>query len=77
MFVEIEDEGAGFEPSAASGESTGLGLIGMRERAVLLRGRLTISSAPDRGTRIVAELPVRTQGDDRDATLSTSEVLPG
>jgi signal transduction histidine kinase len=77
LFVEIEDEGAGFEPSERSGEAQGLGLIGMRERASLLHGRLTLSSAPGKGTRVVAELPVRAQGHAQAVTRSTSEVLPG
>ena len=77
LVVEIEDEGSGFEPSERSGENKGLGLIGMRERASLLQGRLTITSAPGVGTRIVAELPVRAPAEHRAAVLTTSEVLPG
>jgi signal transduction histidine kinase len=50
----VEDNGIGFNPEELRGPSRqgGLGLYGMRERAALLRGSLTIDTAPGRGTRI-------------------------
>ncbi|HWQ23174.1 MAG TPA: GAF domain-containing protein [Gaiellaceae bacterium] len=51
----VEDDGAGFDPAA---QHAGLGLVGMRERAALAGGRLTIEAAPGRGTTIVAEVPL-------------------
>jgi signal transduction histidine kinase len=57
VWVEIEDDGKGFDPAAShpGGESLrGIGLLGMRERAELLGGTLTIDSAPGAGTRIKA-----------------------
>lgn len=57
LGVAIEDKGAGFDAVAALGPQRSSGLIGMRERAVLLGGRLTVDSAPGAGTRIIAELP--------------------
>jgi signal transduction histidine kinase len=61
LVVQIEDQGAGFDPEAvlAAGDTTGL--AGMRDRAVLLRGKLTIESAPGTGTHLMAELPVGDQ----------------
>jgi signal transduction histidine kinase len=61
IVLEVEDDGAGFEPAAltrprASGE--GLGLLGMRERLALLGGTLTVESEPGRGTRVVASMPL-------------------
>jgi signal transduction histidine kinase len=57
----VEDDGIGFDanlqPGAAS--RTGMGLIGMRERLDLLRGRLDIWSQPGRGTRLAAQVPFR------------------
>jgi PAS domain S-box-containing protein len=55
LVVRVEDEGRGFahDTAAASG-----GLTGMRERARLLGGALTIASAPGRGTRLRAAVPV-------------------
>lgn len=55
----ISDNGPGFDPNArpAGRAGGGLGLAFMRERIERLGGRLTIASAPGRGTRLVAELP--------------------
>jgi signal transduction histidine kinase len=52
----VEDDGQGFDPAQETG---GSGLVGMRERLALLGGRLTVESAPDRGTTVAVEVPVR------------------
>jgi two-component system sensor histidine kinase UhpB len=51
--VRIADDGHGFDPGAATG---GLGLRGMRERAVLAGGTLVLRSAPGLGTTIELRL---------------------
>ena len=53
----IEDDGAGFDPSAAGRDR--LGLVGMRERLALLDGKIEIESSEGVGTTIVAEVPLR------------------
>lgn len=55
----IRDDGCGFDPDSAT---SGLGLIGIRERVRMLGGRFTIDSKPGEGTRLEIELP------DRDET---------
>ncbi|MAG36247.1 MAG: hypothetical protein CL878_08385 [Dehalococcoidia bacterium] len=57
MMARIEDDGLGFDPAtiATNGQS-GLGLVSMRERLALVRGQLTITSAPGRGTRLLARV---------------------
>jgi two-component system, chemotaxis family, sensor kinase Cph1 len=52
----IEDDGVGFAFSAVREEA--LGLVGMRERALLLGGRFDVESSPGGGTTIVAEIPL-------------------
>jgi signal transduction histidine kinase len=47
--LSVRDDGVGFDPMSREG---GFGLIGMRERANSLGGRLDIDSAPGRGTEI-------------------------
>jgi signal transduction histidine kinase len=60
LAVTVADDGRGFDPPAAlDSRQQSLGLFGMRERAALVGGRLTIESAPGRGTRVQLEIPVQ------------------
>lgn len=55
----VEDDGVGFDTEAlASGDTRRIGLVGMRERAAIVGGELTIESAPGRGTTVRVRLPV-------------------
>ena len=58
LVLRIGDNGRGFDP-ANSSSSKSLGLLGMRERAAILGGRVDISSAPGKGTRVTAWIPLR------------------
>jgi PAS domain S-box-containing protein len=53
----IRDNGRGFDPADPS-VSNSLGLLGMRERAAMMRGRVNISSAPGKGTTVIAWIPL-------------------
>lgn len=65
LSIEVADAGPGFDPSVADGSETHLGLVSMRERAASLGGQFQIDSAPGRGTRAIATLPLRnTEGSD-------------
>jgi PAS domain S-box-containing protein len=80
--LEISDTGAGFEVDEARG-GKGLGLISMKERALLVNGSFAIESAPGGGTRIMVCVPLAgdpveaNDGDfsveqlDREAALAT------
>ena len=52
----IRDDGCGFD---ASIRHSGSGLLGIRERVQLLGGLFFLTSAPQRGTRIVVQLPLQ------------------
>jgi len=54
LELEIEDHGAGFTPGKAQ---RGIGLVAMRERAELLDGTLTVSSALQSGTTVRLQIP--------------------
>lgn len=54
----VEDNGIGFDVDLA-GQRRSLGLIGMRERARLAGGRLSVESRPGQGTTIMVEVPIR------------------
>jgi signal transduction histidine kinase len=56
--MEITDDGVGFRPEEAEARRPGMGLFTMRERIALLDGALEVESAPGRGTRIVARVPL-------------------
>jgi len=55
LRVVIADQGKGFDADAELATGTTSGLSGMRERAALLGGQLSIESAPGAGTRVRAE----------------------
>jgi signal transduction histidine kinase len=66
LNVQIEDRGRGFDPEAALASPQSSGLIGMRDRVLLLNGHLTIESQPGAGTQITAELPLHSQPDHKE-----------
>jgi signal transduction histidine kinase len=61
ISLTVRDDGHGFDPGA---KTDGFGLHGMRERAELLEGMLTVDSAPGQGATVTATLPIRGQPDD-------------
>jgi two-component system sensor histidine kinase UhpB len=54
VALEVADDGRGF---AFDEQQRGLGIGGMRERALLVGGELTIESRPDAGTTVRLEVP--------------------
>lgn len=61
--VVVEDDGVGFNPGnkAGGGKEHHLGILGMRERAELLGGHLTIESAPGAGTSVFVQIPIEAE----------------
>lgn len=53
LRVEVRDDGRGFAEADSDG-----GVMGMRERALLVRGRLDVRSSIGQGTTICLELPL-------------------
>jgi len=56
LHLRVEDDGTGFDPGQVPADR--FGLVGMRERAHLLGGTLTVESAPDAGAAIDVRVPV-------------------
>jgi two-component system sensor histidine kinase DegS len=54
--VAVEDDGRGFDVSAAEERGT-LGLLGIRERVIMLGGDLRIRSSPGEGTQVSVSIP--------------------
>ena len=57
IAIRVRDDGVGFSTQDPR-KSNSYGLIGLRERAYLLGGKVTIDSTPGRGTLIEVRLPL-------------------
>ncbi|HEV3355575.1 MAG TPA: GAF domain-containing sensor histidine kinase [Pseudonocardiaceae bacterium] len=57
VVLEVADDGQGFDVSRGEQSAHRLGIGSMRERARSVGGRLTVSSAPGRGTTVRLEMP--------------------
>ncbi|MBA4379570.1 MAG: hypothetical protein C0393_02590, partial [Anaerolinea sp.] len=71
----IEDDGKGFANVGERGAKQ-LGLLGMRERAELLGGCLTIESGKGKGTSVFVEIPLKTDSPSFPFPARTSDELP-
>jgi PAS domain S-box-containing protein len=56
LTLRVKDNGKGYDKHQASG---GIGMLGMRERAVAINGNFAVRSSPDDGTEIYVTLPVK------------------
>jgi signal transduction histidine kinase len=56
--LEVRDQGPGFDPRRISRTERHQGLANMRQRTAAVGGRLRITSAPKKGTAIMATVPV-------------------
>jgi NarL family two-component system sensor histidine kinase YdfH len=62
LYLEIGDDGTGFDPTSVIGQTGHYGLVGLQERAHLAGGQLSILSAPGQGTRVRLSLPKQFPG---------------
>jgi two-component system sensor histidine kinase UhpB len=61
VYLQIKDDGHGFEPSRLSNEAINMqhwGLIGIQERIELVGGKMSISSDPAHGTTLMVNVPL-------------------
>jgi len=64
--LEVEDNGKGIKKEKTLSKES-LGLLGMRERAEMFGGRITVTGTPGTGTTVTVEIPpVETRERDRD-----------
>lgn len=57
VYISVSDDGRGFNANVQPGGRRAFGLIGMKERAKLLKGELEIESCPGSGTRVWIRIP--------------------
>jgi signal transduction histidine kinase len=66
MIVEVRDNGIGIKEGRIF-DSKSLGLIGIRERVLLLGGEAVISGKPGEGTAVRVTLPMKEEGENPNA----------
>jgi signal transduction histidine kinase len=57
LMLSVHDNGRGFNTSQSEGRGS-LGLLGMKERVLLLGGKFELDSAPGRGTTLTFQIPL-------------------
>ncbi|WP_179405300.1 sensor histidine kinase [Burkholderia guangdongensis] len=60
IALRVRDDGIGFDPNGPR-NATSFGIVGLRERAYLVNGTMTIVSAPGSGTTIEVDIPLDRQ----------------
>ena len=68
--LEVEDNGKGIEKEKLLSLES-LGLLGMRERAQMFGGRITVTGTPGIGTTVVVEISPEKRQRDRDQEGAT------
>lgn len=58
LRLTIQDNGVGFAKGSRSRNPGSFGLLGIRERVLMLGGRLAVSNAPEGGARLVVHVPL-------------------
>jgi PAS domain S-box-containing protein len=56
LQLDIEDDGIGFDVGAP--RKRGIGLLGIRERAIMIGGMACVESTPGKGTRVAVTVPL-------------------
>jgi signal transduction histidine kinase len=57
LVMTVSDNGRGISEEEVAG-SRSLGIVGMRERAMLVGGELTLTGAPGKGTTVTLRVPL-------------------
>jgi two-component system sensor histidine kinase DegS len=62
VYIRIEDDGIGFDPSAVGASASvesGFGLYNIRERIDYLEGEFEVKSKRGKGTLLLAKIPLK------------------
>ena len=62
-FLQVSDDGCGYDPAQ---QGSGLGILGIQERAALLGGKFWIASRPGQGTTVEVRLPLPKEAHTKD-----------
>lgn len=73
--IEVRDDGIGFDPARVVNVPGHYGLIGLRERARVIKGQIDVVSTPGQGTCMCLQMPRATQHEQKTTGCSESIVL--
>lgn len=73
IILSISDNGVGFNIEELIHKKT-LGIIGMRERAVMIGGKFEIKSQPNLGTTVLVKLPLNQEVEENENEYTTQTV---
>jgi len=62
LHLEVEDRGVGLPANRSAGVRRGIGMVAMRERAELLRGKIEFLRPPEGGTLVRLDVPLTPAG---------------
>jgi signal transduction histidine kinase len=71
ITLRVSDHGRGFDPRVQN-SAAGIGMIGMSERLRLVGGKLLLKSEPNRGTEILAEVPLAASANETQHRAQTA-----
>jgi signal transduction histidine kinase len=57
LHLIVQDNGNGFDPASLKGRKS-LGLVGIKERALVMNGSFEITTAPGNGTTLSLSIPL-------------------
>jgi PAS domain S-box-containing protein len=72
LIVLIEDDGRGFDPARVEENSSGQGLLGLRERVGFFDGHFSLDSAPGRGCKIRIEMEPQVSKEAGDVPIESA-----
>jgi signal transduction histidine kinase len=62
LHLEVEDRGVGLPAERSAGLRRGIGMVAMRERAELLRGKIEFLHPAEGGTLVRLDIPLTNAG---------------
>lgn len=58
IHLSIKDDGVGFDTTAKRKKEKGFGLLGIKERSIIMQGTYEIFSEPNKGTEVIVKIPI-------------------
>ncbi|RZK66921.1 MAG: hypothetical protein EOO85_26190, partial [Pedobacter sp.] len=57
LFLTVKENGIGFNYDESKSKKSGMGLASIQKRIEMIKGKIDVSSAPEKGTSVFIEIP--------------------